>query len=38
MNKFNKKEGLILTKHEEKEIKFEEGTIKLIPVWKWLLS
>lgn len=38
MKKFNKKEGLILTKYEEKEIEFEEGTIKLIPIWKWLLS
>ena len=38
MKKFNKKEGLMLTKNEEKEIKFEEGIIKFIPVWKWLLS
>ena len=38
MKKFNKKEGLMLTKNEEKEIKFEEGIIKLIPVWKWLLK
>ncbi len=38
MRKFNKKEGLMLTKKEEKEIKFEEGTIKLIPFWKWLLE
>ena len=38
MRKFNKKEGLILTKNEEKEVKFEEGVIKLIPVWKWLLT
>ena len=38
MKKFNKKEGLMLTKNEEKEIKFEEGTIKLIPIWKWLLE
>ncbi|MBU0963091.1 MAG: ATP-binding protein [Nanoarchaeota archaeon] len=38
MKKFNKKDGLILTKNEEKEIKFEEGVIKLIPVWKWLLK
>ena len=30
MKKFNKK--------EEKEVKFEEGTIKLIPFWKWLLG
>ena len=35
MKKFNKKEGLMLTKKEEKELKFEEGIIKLIPVWKW---
>ena len=38
MKKFNKKEGLIITKKEEKEIKFEEGTIKLVPIWKWLLE
>jgi len=38
MNKFDKKKGLMLTKNEEKEIKFKEGTIKLIPFWKWLLE
>ncbi|MFH1210142.1 MAG: ATP-binding protein [archaeon] len=38
MKKFNKKEGLILTKNEEREIKLEEGIIKLIPFWKWLLT
>ena len=38
MKKFNRKEGLILTKNEEKEIKFGEGVINLIPVWKWLLK
>ncbi|MBI2045311.1 ATP-binding protein [Candidatus Pacearchaeota archaeon] len=38
MKKFNMKKGLMLTKKEEKEIKFEEGTIKLIPFWKWLLE
>ena len=38
MKKFNKKESLMLTKNEEKEIRFAEGTIKLIPVWKWLLK
>lgn len=38
MKKFNKKEGLMLTKKEEKEIKFKEGTIRLIPLWKWLLG
>jgi len=38
MRKFNKREGLMITKNEEKEVKFEEGTIKLIPAWKWLLT
>ena len=38
MKKFNNKEGILLTKNEEKEIKFEEGIIKLIPFWKWLLE
>ena len=38
MKKFNKKESLMLTKNQEKEIKLKEGTIKLIPVWKWLLK
>ncbi len=38
MKKFNKKEGIILTKKDEKEMKFEEGKITLMPVWKWLLK
>ncbi len=38
MRKFNKKEGLMLTKNKEEKIKFEGGIIKLIPVWKWLLK
>jgi len=38
MKKFNKRGGLMLTKKNEEERKFEEGRIKLIPVWKWLLS
>ncbi len=38
MKKFRKKEGVIITKNQEKEVKFEEGTIKLIPMWKWLLE
>ena len=29
---------LLITKKDEREIKFEEGTIKLIPMWKWLLE
>ena len=38
MRKFNKKKGLIITKKEEKEKKLEEGKIKLVPVWKWMLN
>ena len=37
MRKFKKKNGIIITKNEEKEIRIEEGIIKLIPIWKWLL-
>ena len=35
---FKKKKGLMLTKKEEKEVKFEKDTIRLIPIWKWLLE
>ncbi len=38
MKKFNQKQGILITKKEEKEIKFEEGTIELIPAWKFLLE
>jgi uncharacterized protein len=37
MRKFKKEDAILITKNEEKELKFEEGTIKLIPIWKWLL-
>jgi uncharacterized protein len=36
MNKFNLKEGLILTFNQEDEFVLEGKKIKLIPVWKWL--
>lgn len=38
LNTYNLKEGLILTKDEEDEIKIENKTIKVKPIWKWLLS
>lgn len=38
MKKFVQKEGIMLTKKEEGEIKLENGIIKLTPVWKWLLK
>ncbi|MBS3098698.1 ATP-binding protein [Candidatus Pacearchaeota archaeon] len=37
MKKFKQKEGMMLTKNEDRNIKFSEGAIKLIPVWRWLL-
>ncbi|MCX6803748.1 MAG: ATP-binding protein [Candidatus Diapherotrites archaeon] len=38
MNKFNLKEGLILTTDQEEERKQENKKIILKPVWKWLLE
>ena len=38
MKKFKTKEGIMLTKNEERKVKFKEGTVKLIPVWKFLLE
>ncbi|MEK6848433.1 MAG: ATP-binding protein [Nanoarchaeota archaeon] len=38
MEKFNLKEGLILTKNQEEEIKSEGKKIVIKPVWKWLLQ
>ena len=37
MKKFNQKEGILITKKEEKEINTAEGKIKLIPAWKFAL-
>jgi predicted AAA+ superfamily ATPase len=38
LNKFNLKEGLIITFDQEDKMKVEGKTIKLIPAWKWLLE
>ena len=38
MKKFKVKNGILITKNEEKEIKIKEGKIKFIPLWKWLLG
>ncbi|MDP4039322.1 MAG: ATP-binding protein [Candidatus Pacearchaeota archaeon] len=38
LNKFNLKNGLIITNSQEKEIKIEDKKIKVIPAWKWLLQ
>ena len=38
MEKFKLKEGLILTKDQEDEIKSGKSIINIVPVWKWLLE
>jgi uncharacterized protein len=38
MDKFNLKEGLILTMDEEDELKVDKRIIKIKPVWKWVLE
>ena len=38
MDKFSIKKGIIITKKDEYEKNVENGKIKLIPVWKWLLN
>lgn len=38
LEKFDLKEGTILTENQEKQIKKDGFTINIIPVWKWLLE
>jgi len=38
MNKFKLKEGMILTNSQNDEFKVDNKIIKVMPVWKWLLS
>ncbi len=38
MEIFNTKEGLIISREQEKEQKVENKKILIIPAWKWLLS
>jgi hypothetical protein len=38
MKKYNLSEGYILTKDEEKNLISGKFTIKIIPIWKWLLE
>lgn len=37
MKKFAAKVGIVITKNEKREITTDNGKIRLIPVWKWLL-
>lgn len=38
MEKFNLKEGLIITEAQEEERKIKGKKIKIIPAWKWLMK
>ena len=38
MNTYGLKEGLIITENEQETLEVENFLIKIIPVWKWLLS
>jgi len=38
LDKFKLKQGLILTYNQDDEFKIEDKIIKVIPVWRWLLS
>jgi predicted AAA+ superfamily ATPase len=38
MKEFKLKEGLIITENEEGVEKAEAGTIRIVPLWKWLLA
>ena len=38
LDKFKLKEGLIITLDQEEEFREEGRNIKVIPIWKWLLS
>ena len=38
MEKFNLKEGLLLTNSQEEEIKTGKKKIRITPVWKWILE
>ncbi|MBS3074042.1 ATP-binding protein [Candidatus Pacearchaeota archaeon] len=38
MRKFGRKEAYLITKKDEGKLKVDEGIIKMIPAWKWLLK
>ena len=38
VKKFSKKGAIVITKKQGGLKKFPEGTIKMIPAWKWLLE
>ena len=38
LEKFNLKEGIILTYKQDDEFKIKDKKIKVLPVWKWLVE
>jgi len=38
LEKFKLKNGMILTLDQQEEIKIKDKTVKILPVWKWLLN
>jgi hypothetical protein len=38
MRKFGRNRGILITKKEENELKFDYGSITLVPAWKWMLG
>ena len=38
MKKFDKNEGFVITKNDERIVEIKGNKIKLIPAWKWLLK
>jgi predicted AAA+ superfamily ATPase len=38
MLELNLKESTIVTLDQEDTLKYEEGTVRVVPIWKYLLS
>lgn len=38
LEQYNLPEGIIITENEEDEIEVDKKSVKVIPIWKWLLD
>ncbi len=38
MNTYSLAEGLIITENDEEQLTIDDHTVKIIPIWKWLLG
>jgi predicted AAA+ superfamily ATPase len=38
MSEFNLKDGFVLTYNDEDKMTYKNHTIRILPVWKWLLA